>query len=284
MWMVTKEDITFISGWQIDSNGFSFRQLYLQAINNWMSINLLKLNGNKSEVLLIGSKATLSKNHLLNISLDGSLFPICSQVKSLGVILDSALSFGPHISNITRTAYFHLRNISRLRPFLSQHNTHILVQALIISRIDYCNALLMGTTNKLLHRLQSIQNSAARIITNTRSTDHITPIFIQLHWLPVPYRINYKVLLLTFKALHDLAPSYLSDLLLPYNPPRTLRSSTAGILSVPTFRMSTMGARAFSRSAPRLWNSLPFHIRQIDSLPQFKSQLKTHLFRLAYST
>ncbi|KAF7662130.1 hypothetical protein LDENG_00245680, partial [Lucifuga dentata] len=113
------------------------------------------------------------------------------------------------------------------------------------------NAILCGLPNKLLHRLQIIQNSAARIITHTKSSDH--------------------------------APPYLSELLHPYTPSRSLRSSSAVLLSVPPFRLSSMGARAFSCSAPRLWNSLPLHIHQLDSITQVKSQIKTHLFKLAYT-
>ncbi|KAF7655728.1 hypothetical protein LDENG_00051610, partial [Lucifuga dentata] len=92
-----------------------------------------------------------------------------------------------------------------------------------------------------------------------------------------------EVLLLTFKALHNLAPPYLSELLHPYTPFRSLRSSSAVLPSVPPFRLSSMGARAFSCSAPRLWNSLPLHIHQLDSITQVKSQIKTHLFKLAYT-
>lgn len=239
-----------------------------------------------NEALLIGSKSTLTKSQNTpapNIIIDGFPVPFSSQVKSLCVILDGSLSFAPHIKNITRTAFFHLRNISRLRPSLSQSSTEILVHSFVTSRIDYCNALLTGLPTKLLNRLQIIQNSAARIITRTNSSDHITPVLIQLHWLPVHYRIDYKNLLLTFKALHNLAPIYITDLLQEYTPSRTLRSSSVGLLTIPSSRLSTMGARAFSCSAPRLWNSLPPHIRQSDSITTFKTQLKTYLFKLAYS-
>ena len=258
----------------------------LQDIRSWMSRNFLKLNGSKTEVLLIGSKNTLSKAQtttIPNIIIDGFPVPFSTQVKSLGVILDSTLSFAPHIKNITRSAFFHIRNISRLRPSLSQPSTEVLIHAFVTSRIDYCNSLLSGLPTKLLNRLQIIQNSAARIITRTKSSDHITPVLIQLHWLPVHFRIDYKNLLLTYKALHNLAPTYLSDLLHEYTPSRSLRSSSAGLLTVPTSRLSTLGARAFSCTAPRLWNSLPPHIRHSDSITTFKSHLKTHLFKLAYS-
>ena len=250
-----------------------------------MSRNFLKLNGSKTEVLLIGSKHTLSNTSttIPNIIIDDFPVPFSTQVKSLGVILDNTLSFAPHIKNITRSAFFHIRNISRLRPSLSQPSTQILIHALVTSRIDYCNSLLIGLPINLLNQLQIIQNSAARIITRTKLSNHITPILIQLHWLPIHSRINYKNLLLTYKALHNLVPTYISDLLDTYNPTRTLRSSFAGLLEEPPFKLSTVGARAFSCAAPRLWNSLPLHIRQSDSLNTFKSHLKTHLFKLAYS-
>ena len=241
----------------------------LEEIRSWLSRNFLKLNGNKTEALLIGSKSTLTKSQHTPaplIIIDGFPVPFSSKVKSLGVILDNTLSFAPHIHNITRTAFFHLRNIARLRPSLTQSSTEILVHSFVTSRIDYCNALLTGLPTKLINRLQIIQNSAARIITRTKSSDHITPVLIQLHWLPVHYRIQYKTLLLTYKALHNLAPSYLCDLLQEYTPSRSLRSTSAGLLCIPTSRLITMGARSFSCSAPRLWNSLPPHIKQSDTL------------------
>ncbi|MCJ8744369.1 hypothetical protein PDJAM_G00117870, partial [Pangasius djambal] len=129
--------------------------------------------------------------------------------------------------------------------------------------------------------LQIVQNAAARVLTRTRKYEHITPVLSTLHWLPVRFRIDFKILLLTYKALNGLAPQYLSDMLVLYVPPRLLRSKDAGCLSVP--RIAKTGGRAFSYQAPKLWNSLPVNVREADTVSVFKSRLKTYLFSLAFS-
>ncbi|XP_062400145.1 uncharacterized protein LOC134089717 [Sardina pilchardus] len=254
----------------------------LHDINVWMTQNYLKLNSSKTELLLVGSKSALTKMEPITICVDGSTIPCSKQVKSLGVILDNTISFNAHINTISRNAFFHLRNIARLRPTLTQQSAEVLVNAYVTSRLDYCNSILSGIPNKLLHRLQLIQNSAARIITCSKSTSHITPSLMQLHWLPVAFRINFKVLLLAYKSLNNSAPTYLTDLLEVYTPARPLRSSSAGLLRVPDVNLCTLGERAFSYIAPKLWNSLSDYIRHSDSITVFKSRLKTFFFKKAY--
>ena len=129
-----------------------------------------------------------------------------------------------------------------------------------------------------LKRVQRIQNTAARILTRTRKHDHITPVLEALHWLPVVKRIDFKILTLAYKCLHNLAPKYLEDLLEWYTPTRSLRSSDQHLLKVPKTRLKTFGDRSFSKAAPTLWNSLPLPIRSAESLDSFKKQLKTYLF------
>ena len=125
-----------------------------------------------------------------------------------------------------------MRNIAKVRHILSQNEK--LVHAFVTSRLDYCNALLSGCPNKSLNRLQVVQNAVARILTETSRRDHITPSLASLHWLPVKYRIEFKTLLLTYKALNGLAPPYLKELIEPYQPLRTpTRAQYAKMLKIP---------------------------------------------------
>ena len=157
--------------------------------------------------------------------------------------------------SVTKSAFFHLKNISRLRPSLSNTVAETLIHGFISNRLDYCNGVLFGIPSKTLDRLQHVQNSAARVLTHTKPWQHITRTLTHLHWLPVKYRISYKLLLLTYKSLHSQAPQYLSDLLHQHTPSRSLRSSDSGLLSVPRTSRRNFGDRAFSVAAPTLWNS-----------------------------
>ena len=258
-------------------------QACLKDVRTWMTCNFLLLNSDKTEVILLGPKQhrnTLSNDLAL---LDGFTIASRTTVRNLGVIFDQDISFNSHMKQISKNAFFHLRNIAKIRHILSQKDAEKLVHAFVTSRLDYCNSLLSGCPNKSIKTLQLIQNAAARVLTRTGIRDHISPILASLHWLPVKLRIEFKILLLTYKALNDRAPSYLKDLIVPYYPNRTLRSQNAGLLVVPKISKSRIGARAFSHQAPLLWNHLPLSVREADTLSTFKSRLKTFLFDKAYS-
>ena len=126
------------------------------------------------------------------------------------------------------------------------------------------------------------KNAAARILTRTSRFEHISPVS-PAHWLPVTFQIDDKILLLTFKALHGVAPLYFNDLLIPYTPSRMLRSQGAGLLVIPRIAKSTIGGRTFSYCAPLVWNTLPAHVQSTDTITLFKARLKTYIFSLSYS-
>ncbi|XP_056618644.1 uncharacterized protein LOC130433018 isoform X2 [Triplophysa dalaica] len=250
----------------------------------WMSNNFLLLNSDKTEVLLTGPKTAMRNNQEYCLTIDGCSIKSSSSAKNLGVVFDSTLSFESHVANTCKIAFFHLKNISKLRHMLSLSDAEKLIHAFMTSRLDYCNALLGGCPAGLLQKLQLVQNAAARVLTRTKKYEHITPVLSTLHWLPIKHRINFKILLITYKALHGLAPQYLNELLLYYRPPRTLRSKGSCQLVIPRISKSSAGGRSFSYLAPKLWNILPCTVREADTLCQFKSRLKTHLFNLAYTT
>ena len=178
-------------------------------------------------------------------------------------------------------------NLRRIRKYLSKDNTKTLIHAFISSRVDYCNSLLYGLPEYQLNKLQRVQNMCARLICNESKYCHITPLLVDLHWLPVKFRIEFKILLIVFKIFKGLAPSYLSFLITPkpvckYN----LRSSSdSTLLSYPNVKpKATLGELAFLFVAPKLWNAVPRFIRESISFDTFKRTLKTHLFKKAFCT
>jgi hypothetical protein len=158
------------------------------------------------------------------------------------------------------------------------------VSAFVLSRIDYCNALLAELPTTTLAPLQRVQNAAARLVLNLHPFEHITPALVELHWLPVRQRIIYKLCLLVHKALTGQAPSYLSELLHPIAdiPLRaSLRSAVTTDIDFPRTHLR-FGDRAFSVAGAKHWNSLPAELRFIADTATFKKQLKTYLFRVAF--
>ena len=154
-----------------------------------------------------------------------------------------------------QVSFFHLRNIFKIRKFLSHNTCETLIHAFVTARIDYCNSLLYGQPKCILRRVQRVLNSAARLIHLTSRHEHITPLLIQLHWLPIEHRTTFKIAVIIFKVLHGAAPNYITDLIKPYTPGRLLRSSNQLLLSTPKFNLKTYGGRSFTIAAPSVWNT-----------------------------
>ena len=253
-------------------------------IRNWMRHNMLKLNDDKTELIVFASRYN---QHLYSDAsmMIGNTTVVCEpQVKNLGVIFDQVMSMRQHVNYTSRTARFHLRNISRIRRYIPEESCKLVVQSLVTSRLDYSNGLLYGIPKSAVSILQSVQNSAARIVTKTAPREHITPVLRELQWLPVDRRIEYKILLYAYKALNGLAPEYLCNMVELYAPDRVLRSASQNLLVVPRGKHCQYGMRTFAMAAATLWNSLNVRdrsnrIRGSPSLESFKSNLKTLLFK-----
>lgn len=249
-----------------------------------MKSNKLMLNDGKTEGLFITRKSQQSSIPAESKSLlvRDSRVQSVAVARNLGATFDDTICMDKQVDALCRSGYYHLSNIGRIRHLLTNKAAEQLLHAFVTARLDNCNSLLLGMPTTRIARLQRMQNMAARVVTRTRKTAHITPVLYALHWLPVDYRIQFKVLLLTFKALNGLAPTYLVELLQPYHPARQLRSASQHLLVVPPTRFSTVGDRAFSNIAPKLWNDLPPALRSCTSLNSFKDQLKTVLFKRAF--
>jgi hypothetical protein len=243
----------------------------------------LKLNSSKTEVLVIVPPSVSSSLTPQSFDICGSSVSISESVRDLGVLYDDKLNMQHHVKSVCAKAYYQIHLISKVRKYISEDAARTLVHANVTSRLDYCNSLLIGLPENLLDQLQRVQNRAARLIKGSRSSDHITPVLKELHWLPIRFRIRYKLILLTFKCLNDCAPFYLSDLITPYVPNRQLRSQNQNLLKTMTYRRKHYGARSFVYQAPLLWNSLPISLRTCTSFYSFKKLLKTYLFTLAFN-
>ena len=249
-----------------------------------MTNDKLLLNDDKTEFLMIGTKQQLAKGNIDHIIIGDSVIRPKGVVKNLGTWLDSTLSMNSHVNNTCSNAFYYLY---RNRKYLSRRSTETLIHAFVSSCVDYCNNLLYGLPTYQLNKLHRVQNAAARLIFQESKYCHVRPLLYNLHWLPVKFRFNFKILLLTYKAINSLVPFYLQELInLKEACKYKLRSDRDGLLLNPvkfkTLTNNTLGDRSFAVAAPQLWNLLPYAIRSSPSVTSFKKTLKTFLFQKAF--
>jgi len=230
-----------------------------------MALNKLKLNKDKTELLYLYSKHNPQQS-IPPLHFGSDIIQPCSSSRNIGIVFDSTMSMLPHVISVCKSAFYHLRNISRIRKLLSTKTTETLVHAFETSKLDHCNSLLYGVPKYVIQKLQSVQNAAARAIKSSRKFDRITPVLFDLHCLPISEWIKFKIILLTHKALHQQSPVYIPDLTCRYSTSRTLRSSSTLRLTPVNINLKSYGYRAFAVSAPELWNKLPDDIRSCDNL------------------
>ena len=228
-----------------------------------MSSNRLKLNPSKKELIwfYIGRRQLSFVED--DIVLFGSRIAPVHTVRNLGIMLDSNMTMSQHVLRVCQNCYFQLWLIRRLGKALSVESKLLLVHVLVYSQLDYCNSVLAHLPWSLVQQLQSMLNSAAHLIFGLKQSDHITPALMDLHWLPYPQHITYKLCMIMFKCLRGSAPAYLADYCTSTSlvPGRSaLRSAAHGDIVVPGHR-TDWGLRSFAVAGPSSWNVLPVGLR-----------------------
>ena len=261
----------------------------LAEIKDWMTANKLKLNPNKTEVLIASSVNRFSNwsNNGLSFIADGKSIEPIDVVKNLGIKFDKDLSFEEHISSVVQACYIQLRNLRALGSKLNFDLKKQLIHCLIFSKLDYCNGLFYGLPDKLIKKLQKVQNSCVRFLFGKEGYTKwgsVTPLLQQAHFLPIKERIKFKIALMVFKCLNNIAPSYLrSCISVKDEPLKTLRTDQDFfLLKTPSVTNLVRTERGFSFSGPYVWNNLPYELRTCCDINQFKKSLKTFLFKEAF--
>ena len=254
----------------------------LRDIKNWMSENFLKINEDKTKFLLISANC-FSPTALSDmcISFAGNVISPSLDAVNLGVTFDSTMSMHSHINDIVSKGYYHLSNFWRLADKLTVDLKLTLVTSYIIPLIDYCNIIFYAANETHVYKLQKLLNSAVRFIynlTGKRRRLSITPYLKKLHILPVRYRMKYKVALLVYKSLHDLAPTYIKELMEYKVTYSHLRSSNKLFALQTSTPKSSYGESSFAYVAPNVWNELSKDIVCSPTLEIFKRRLKTHYY------
>ena len=244
-----------------------------KVIERWMLENFLKLNGGKTQIMIVLPECMKSELIINGTFINGSCIRFVESAKNLGVYIDSTLSMDGQVQKVVSSCFGTIRLLSRIKYFLTIEQLQVLVCSLILSIMDYCNLLYYGLSAKNLDKLQSVQNSAARLVCKVNGYDKVSSgeLCKKLHWLKVRERVVYKVLITVFKCLNGSAPVDLRELL------HLTRSSRSKKLESKKCN-GVMGDRAFSVCGPRLWNALPVRLRLVEELDDFKKDLKTYLF------
>ena len=183
-----------------------------------------------------------------------------------------------HINIVVRSWFFHLQRLKSVRRILGAEATSGLVSAFVTTMLDYCNSVLAGLPQLTIDPLQRVHNAAAELVAGTGTRDHITPVLQSLHWLPIRFRIIYKLCVLKLLVRVGRSPACLSDMMtsdadLPDH--ERLRSSSSFQYELPRLKLK-FGERSFSFSGPNAWNYLPFNLQELTNTDTFKKLLKTH--------
>ena len=256
----------------------------MAEIKEWMVTNFMKLNTGKTELLVCAKRKVMdTMDEVLTVQVGED--EICGSNwkgdsgKSLGVKFDESLKMERQIADVVKHCNWTLLNLRRIASFLSEELKIMLVKQLVLSKIDYCNALYMNLPATRVKRLKSVMNSAIRFIYHVRDRSiELTPYYKEAHILPFEERVHFKACLMVHKAFYGKAPVYIQELITIETPNHMTRLKDGGKRLVPRMAKTNLESRMFSNYAPSVWNNLPPYIRNEESTDAFKNLLKTHLF------
>ena len=248
----------------------------LADVEKWMKINFLQLNAKKTQFMFF--KCHKSNADFQELNMSGDVLKPVEVAKTLGVELDDKLSMKNFISAKCKASHYHIRNLRRMKHSLNRDLRIMLVNMLIHSKLDYCNSLLANSPKYLINKLQRVQNSAIRFVCNARKREPTTKLLKEAHFLPVEYRIKYKLCMMAHKSIYSQSPDYICDELKLHLPARSLRVGR-DVLSIATksIQKNTLSSRIAEE-----WNNLSFEMQANLDTEMFSKTLKTYLFRKAF--
>ena len=244
----------------------------IKDIEAWMQEYFLKINSDKTEIILFCPPTEKLAPKIQGVFINDDCIRFSNTVRLLGVELDTYLSFDCHVNKVVSECHYYIKNISKIKRYLTTADALKLIHAIISSKLDYCNSLLYGVKKSTLDKLQKVQNRAARVAYGLQATMHIDidSILADLHWLKIKERNIFKLLLLVHKFFIGIAPNYFAE--------RLLVKDEQERLLYCQYMNTASGRRSFSYCSPRFWNKLPRETRLEDNSTTFKTSLKTILF------
>ena len=245
----------------------------MNNVINWMNVQYLKINPDKTEIILFHPKSVQHQIIVGGTFIGDDCIRFSKEVKNVGVWLDNQLNLNKHVNKIVSQGYMHVKNIGRIRNILSKQQTEMLVHAVITGTMDYCNSLLINTSQSNLYKLQKLQNAAARLVVQCNRRTSMSRVLRDLHWLRVESRIIFKILLLVYKCVNGQCSENLEIKYKTHN----CRPEEYLMLEV-KYAKTKYGRRTFDFVGPRLWNALPLDVRKEQKLDIFKNRVKTLLF------
>ena len=248
-------------------------EITIQKVLYWFANAGQQFNENKTEAILISSVKNAPS--ISSIKVGNVEVKLSNSLKCLGITVDKHLDMDKQVKTVAKNCFYYLRKLHSLQNFVDFETRIVLVRCLIMSRLDYCNSILNGLGMKKLSILQRVQNRACRFVYRLHPWCSVSIHTHDLHWLSIYMRIRFKILLFVYKSFFrkDLIPDYLDVF------EKRAKTSRNGVVLVVPKRSSKLGRDAFDYQGSVLWNKLPKWIREQNGVDQFKSALKTFLFR-----